>query len=245
MTKRKSSKQYYRPHASKADGKSAPEFTVQFRDPFAPSEIQVQTNAKAEMRSPELRGAFYNDDIQEHLAAAISTAVKLGLPPLEDDTDAMLPRISRSEQSAILQKVGEAYREHEETSIEWLSVNCYHKFVEACVLNSDKSSSSIKGRARVYERLMIAAATAKEIQLSLLNKSQAKTGRQVSSGGRMGAEMTGRKAKPRTAKVLHEMELICSKGHTISNAAKLCFEKGFGTSSSANRQLWHRDRKNS
>lgn len=66
------------------------------------------------------------------------------------------------------------------------------------------------------------------------------TGRNLSRGAKLGADMRRAQTSPKTADVLKEMQRHIDTGHSISRAATLAANEGIGPSASANRKLWSR-----
>jgi hypothetical protein len=66
------------------------------------------------------------------------------------------------------------------------------------------------------------------------------TGIKQRAAAKKGGQERSASFAPVTAEILREMKDRIEKGHSISNAATLAFDAGFGRSPEANRKLWGR-----
>ncbi|MCB1428505.1 MAG: hypothetical protein KDJ66_05185, partial [Nitratireductor sp.] len=71
--------------------------------------------------------------------------------------------------------------------------------------------------------------------------ADAQRGRSTIDAARKGGIERHRTTAKATAEVLNAMKLMIERGATASNAARLAFKAGFGTSAEANRKLWTRN----
>lgn len=68
-------------------------------------------------------------------------------------------------------------------------------------------------------------------------------GEKVLHGAAQAGDLRRRTVEPSSQKVLDEMERLRDRKHTVSRAADLAFENGFGSSPDANRKLYYRTRR--
>jgi len=68
-------------------------------------------------------------------------------------------------------------------------------------------------------------------------------GSKVHEGQKRGGDGRRQSLKQKKSMVLKEMKRLKEVGHSIENAARICAEKGIGTSLSANKAMWFRNKR--
>lgn len=79
-----------------------------------------------------------------------------------------------------------------------------------------------------------------ELDQKIRNETSFLRGEKIRASAAVGGRTTAASVAGQSAAVLEEMQRLHARGHTISRAAQIAHDNGFGTSSTANRQLWTR-----
>jgi hypothetical protein len=207
---------------------------VNFDDDFAPSYSIADTD-NPEVFNKRTRPLFYNDHVDDSLEVAISKASHLGLPRIPFFFPLQFTHITESDFAECMSKAGDISEMLDEGSPEWLAVVCYINWAQACFTHSDGGSTSL-----VADLMVRAGATARELELALLNREHAVRGRKTIRAASEGGKQRRRKFSPDTQKVLNEMQRLIGDGHSVARAADLARSKGMGQSKTANQRLWYR-----
>ena len=213
---------------------------IVFDSEFAPSHsIAYVDGQKTEIAiTAKTRPVMYNHHVLDNLQDAINICVKLGLPWLLCGSPLQFEQISESDLKAIMPKAGDLAETLSEGGPEWLAVVCYMNWVLAC------HHATIESPAfAVAHHVFLAGATARELELALLNREHAARGRITVAAAKAGGEIRSAEFEPRTRAVLAEMERLVGNGKSIALAAELTAKRGIGASTAANRALWYRSTK--
>ncbi len=206
-----------------------------FDSEFAPSHSIVYVDGqKTEIAiTARTRPVVYNHHVLDNLQYAINICVKLGLPWLLCGSPLQFEQISESDLKAIMPKAGDLAETLSEGGPEWLAVVCYMNWVLACHLSTIESPAYA-----VAHHVFLAGATARELELAILNREHAARGRKTVKDGVVGAGLTNKEKRKDTQPRLEKMKELVPK-HGVENAARLLAVRGMG-SFAANKALWYR-----
>lgn len=220
------------------DSKGVSNIDIVFSDEFAPSYSIAKAERPETSVTKRTRPSFYNDHVIETLELALKMAFDIGAPEIPYAFPLQFNFISREQSNAALSCVGDLVENEKEGSPNWLALVCYLNWVLACSNHSEGAPANITA-----ERMFIAGATARELELVLLNRDNAVRGRKTKNAAKSGGEQRRGKFEPRTTEILLEMKRLLTQVTSVSRAAELSARRGFGTSQKANRALWYRHNK--
>ncbi len=211
---------------------------IVFDSEFAPSHsIAYVDGQKTEIAiNARTRPVLYNHHVLDNLQDAINICVKLGLPWLLCGLPLQFEQISERDLKVIMPKAGDLAETLSEGGPEWLAVVCYMNWVLACHLSTIESPAYA-----VAHHVFLAGATARELELAILNREHAARGRKTVESADKGAQATRAITRLRTDPRYEEMKRLVPK-HGVLNAARLLAKRRMG-SASANKGLWYRRQK--
>lgn len=149
-----------------------PNVQIVFADPFSPSHAEVQTSDTELANNPVIRLLSYNEHVLTTLEAVPHRAASLGLPYVFNGFPLAFANVSEHQFAVALQAIARLLPELEEGSTDWLCVKCYAHWVQACHMATDGASPGL-----IAQEMLLAGATAREIDLAVLNKKDALGGR--------------------------------------------------------------------
>jgi hypothetical protein len=211
---------------------------IVFDDDFAPS-YSIADTESPEIFNSRTRPAFYNDHVDDSLELAISAACNLGLPHIFYAFPLEFAHLDEAAHAECMSKAGDIAESLVEGSPEWLAVVCYINWVQACFMNSQRCPPVI-----IADFMVRAGATARELELALLNRDHAERGRKIIRAASEGGKSRGKDLKPQTRVVLAEMSRLLKERPSLSaqRAAELASKNKIGTSAQANRAIWQRNK---
>lgn len=211
---------------------------VNFDDDFAPSYSIADTD-NPEIFNKRTRPAFYNDHVDDSLEIAISKASHLGLPQIPFFFPLQFTHISESDIAECMSKAGDIAKILDEGSPEWLAVVCYINWAQACFTHSDGGPTTLAA-----DYMFRAGATARELELALLNRDHAVRGRKTIRAASKGGKNRATVLKSQTRAVLAKMSKLLKENPSLGakRAAELAYKNNIGTSAQANRAIWQRNK---
>ncbi len=211
---------------------------IVFDSEFAPSHsIAYVDGQKTEIAiTAKTRPVMYNHHVLDNLQYAINICVKLGLPWLLCGSPLQFEQISERDLKVIMPKAGNLAETLSEGEPEWLALVCYMNWVLACRLATIESPA-----IHIAHHMFLAGATARELELAILNREHAARGRKTGKDGVVGAGLTNKEKRKDTQPRLEKMKELIPK-HGVANAARLLEAKGMG-GFAANKGLWYRRQK--
>jgi len=152
--------------------KLLPEVEVHFQDEFAPSAARFNISDPSLADDPAVRQTFYNDQALGTFEDAVSRAVDLGMPFLFNGFPLQFTAIDDLLLAQIRESLARVLPSLKEGTHDWLCVQCYLRWFQACFHFTEGASVNI-----IADAMFFAGAAAREIELSKLNRSAARTGR--------------------------------------------------------------------
>ena len=225
-----------------AEGRSRTTDTgLYFDDDFSPSHSMAKGEAPEKWANARTRPVFHNNHLFDFLGFAIEVAQDLRASPLVYGFPIKFTGICSADYETALQRAALIAEKLPAESPEWLAVTCYIQWLNACYC------ATIGGPfEEIAKWMFLAGATARELELSIINREHASRGRKTQKAASEGGRQRQREMHPRKTKILAEMQrLLKEKPHIgISGAAEQAYKNGFGTSGNANRAIWYRKPKN-
>lgn len=235
------------------------EVKLQFQDEFSPSYAEAYTTDPEGMNNPAARHIFYNQQLKAFLDTALSKAVTLGFARLDFGFPLIFPKVSKDDLAQMFRLANGISQFVPESSPAWLCVQCYIRHAILCNALTEPSDNcinplpgeaadSLAFRQRGADAMMAVdaafhlGAAVRELELALLNKTDALRGKKVAKSARNGGEARRDALGPDTEARIASMERLVAEGHTIANAARLTTTK-VGGDFSANRKLWTRHKR--
>lgn len=210
---------------------------IAFDDGFSKSEACVQAEAHEPLKLKRTRPIFYNLDVGDTLAEALSEAFSLGLPFIRYGFGLDIPKVSEDERNRLVPMIGDVIEQLDEGSTEWLSVVCYLNYVEACAMCAADAPIALTS-----EKMMIAGATAHERRLAIRNKKNAARGKKVVEGAKQSAAQRQDENTLLKTRRFNRMSELAPKLGT-NEAARRREREGLGSWEAIKKQ-WNRQKKN-
>jgi hypothetical protein len=235
------------------------EVKLQFQDEFSPSYAEAYTSDPDGMNNPAARHIFYNQQLKALLDTALSKAVALGFARLDFGFPLTYPKVSKNDLAQMFRHANGLSQYIPESSPAWLCIQSYVRHALLCNALTEPSDSRINPlpgeapdshafRQRGTDAMMAVdaafhlGAAVRELELTLLNKTDALRGKKVVKSAKSGGEARRDAFGPDTEDRLASMERLVSDGHSIANAARLTAEK-VGGEFAANKKLWARHKR--
>ena len=223
-----------------AEGRSRTTDTgLYFDDDFSPSHSMAKGEAPEKWANARTRPVFHNNHLFDFLGFAIEVAQDLRASPLVYGFPIKFTGICSADYETALQRAALIAEKLPAESPEWLAVTCYIQWLNACYC------ATIDGPVQEIAKWMfLAGATSRELELSIINRSHASRGRKVIKAASVGGDIRAAKQKSETRKVLDEMSKLLKERPNLSatSAAKIVYDRKIGTSPSANRAIWQRNK---
>jgi len=211
--------------------------TIRFDDDFAPTSVEVEILPEDSklLEDPFIRFEWYGEHLLNLVDKYFEDAVALGCPRVPYLTPLGLGRLTSDHLFQVSTIVEVLACKFPENSVEFLKIQFYYRWIMAVA-----ALSSGRPMAKFTNPILIAGAVARQIELTEQNKTDALRGKKTLRAAESGGAIRKSQTRNRTESVLKQMVRYINRGHSQTNAARLAFKKGLGSSGGANRQLWQR-----
>lgn len=238
------------------------EVKLEFPDEFAPEEITYNTDHPENADDPVSNIVLHNSNIDQVLAQACQRAKELGLPSVDPNLFLGFPWVSKTNLQMIFAKVRHMQPMPERNSSDWLSINCYLRWVAAgylfhspetdefkAAILSEPSDQPTEERRRILDamsvsqQMVLLGADLKELELTLRNRDDALRGKGTARAASAGGQMKAANHAQIGAKILNRMAELIAKNHSVASAGAIAANEGLGQSAKGNAMRWHRAQK--